>query len=352
MGSGDSISLKVKPRASVNSLSHCGANDVLYSSDGSRIKTTTPIQLDDELIKMIVKAPKRRKQKSKPLFQYKPLSLWDSHFIVNAECNKEKNDKIKRKATFKTQSSFNSKAAKNYPPAVVTETRHSEPNHILLQADNTETNALSCKNLMTRISLQPLASRMTFVENHKSQTNCELLGVNINKAPSKQSEVESVKSLGNYMKRLRRASVCEKDLIHTKLKEMPPFNPKRLAHISTQRRSSLLREDAVINSIAKLKSAIEDNKDLPKIKRMNAFIDEEEIKKSNTIPENGEGTKNAENIAVMLREQYKKKKQKNNIKPEGKFTSKAEKKRLWVGANGKFDAARLKSWHSEMNNIV
>jgi hypothetical protein len=351
MGSGDSIPLKVKTQACVNSLSHCTTNDAPYSSDACPTKSTTPIELDNEIIKMIIKRPKRHKRRKKPLFQYKPLFSWDSHSISNAGCSKERKDKVKRKTVFEVQDSFRSKAVMNYLPAT-SETPQSESNSTLQQTDNIKSNSLSCKTSISRVGLQPLITQIAFAENYRPQTKCELLLLS-DRSPLKQSGVGGAKSSSNNIKQLRRASVCEKDLIHTRAREMPLLNPKRLANISIQRRSSLLKEETLISSIARLKCVTEDNKDLPKIKRMNAFVDnKEEVKKSSIIAEDEEGAKNTESIAVMVREQHRKKSQKNNIKPEGQFTSKAEKKRLWVGVNGKFDAARLKSWYSKMNNIL
>lgn len=368
MGVIESSPLKGNTPPYANSVSKCPTNDLQNScrtSDTYQVKNISPIELDKEIIKKIVKHSHRNKQKNRPIIHYRPLFSWDPKAIPNENCGKGKKDTIvKKKPMFQPQSSFRFQAARNSLPTVGHETPKSASNQILQQNENAKYNPFTTsKQTISKLDLQPLSIQLPFSENQSPQTNFELLMVNSAKTSLRPELTKGVKSLYFDFKSAKKPMVNDRGLMHTRAQskvynEITPLSTRRPtmhSRIDRQRRSSLLKEDTVLTSITRLKCMAED-KDLPRIKRMNAFVDKEETKANEAITANEENIKNTESIAFVLREQHKKrekeKKLKNITKDGSKFTSKAEKKRLWIGGNGKFDSARLKSWYNKMNGFL
>lgn len=323
-------------------------------------KSLTPIELGTDLAKKISKRCKRHKRRSKPLLHYKPLFSWEPETVTNEDFCKEG-----RK--YQPKSSFKAKEARSFMPVATPMTPQTGVNRILQQTDSGEVKNDSMAVSTSRVSkigLQPLSSQIILAENCRPQNNFELLVSNASKSPLRQDTSRGVKLQCQEARTRRRASAIEKDLIHTRAQSKPHSEvsppvtrrPTVNANLSRQRRSSLLKDENLVASIAKLSGVTEGDKELPRIKRMNAFKDKEETKQDDPTEPNEEATPNSDNIALVLREQYKKKEEERRkkvmMKPTGEVTSKAEKRRLWVGGNGRFDPARLKFWYNKMGNVL
>eukprot|EP00826_Nyctotherus_ovalis_P034250 TRINITY_DN2826_c0_g5_i1.p1 TRINITY_DN2826_c0_g5~~TRINITY_DN2826_c0_g5_i1.p1 ORF type:complete len:376 (-),score=70.43 TRINITY_DN2826_c0_g5_i1:130-1155(-) len=319
-------------------------------------KSLTPIEVSADLAKKISKRCKRHKRRSKPLLHYKPLFSWEPEAVTNEEFCKEG-----RK--YQPKSSFKAKEARDFLPAATPMTPQTGLNRILQQTDNDS--MITSTNRVSKIGLQQLSSQIIFAENCRPQNNFELLASNASKSPLRQDMSKGVRLQCQDVRTKRRASVIGKDLIHTRVQSKPHSEisppvtrrPTINNNLNRQRRSSLLKDENLISSIAKLSGVTEGDKELPRIKRMNAFKDKEETKQDDPTEPNEEATPNSDNIALVLREQYnakkkeEEKKKKVMMKPVGEVTSKAEKRRLWVGGNGRFDPARLKFWYNKMGNV-
>jgi hypothetical protein len=351
----------------VKPLSSCPSGN-LHNSRGTTdtypTKNITPIELDKELIKKIVRNTKHYKTKSRPILHYKPLFSWEAQSANNNSSNRNSSGLLtKNKQMFQPQSSFRFKGARSSLPAVGSKTPRSVTNQILQQSDNIETNESGKdRERVSKPDSRESSVQLPFTDNHSLQTNFELLAANTNKSLPKQEITRGTKS--QFFDFKARKKSAEKDIIHARIQtrvftETTPLVSRSIIHHSNtdrQGRSSLLKKGNYIAAIARQKCTVEDSSELPKIKRMNAFVDKEETKTNETTAVNGENDKVTESIAFVLRKEYKKKEEekrrKNVMKSGDKITSNAEKKRLWIGGNGKFDSVRLKFWYDKMKDFL
>eukprot|EP00826_Nyctotherus_ovalis_P021895 TRINITY_DN1714_c0_g4_i1.p1 TRINITY_DN1714_c0_g4~~TRINITY_DN1714_c0_g4_i1.p1 ORF type:complete len:370 (-),score=70.00 TRINITY_DN1714_c0_g4_i1:168-1277(-) len=360
MGINDSSPLKGNAQCCAGSLSNCPTGDLQNSSkttDTCVNKNTAPLELDKDLVKRIMKNSKHRKRKGKPIIHYRPLFSWDSQVIDNKGSYKEQK-LIDKRQMFQPQSSFNIKGMRRSLPTAAPDTPQLMPTPLSQRSPSPKsTSTASNKHNLRRLDLQPLCSQFAFTESHTPQTNFE-----ITYGASKTSARQDLKARSLYFdfKPIKKGLMCEKGSGYKRLQskmlnEIAPLTCRKpTLNTNTNSRSSLLKEENLISSITRLNCVIRDEKELPRIKRMNAFADKEETKAAETAATN-EASANTDNIAFVLHRRYrqkeKEKRLKNTAKPAAEVTSNAEKRRLWVGGNGKFDSDRLRSWYDKMHNV-